>query len=200
MTKGERTRANLIETAARLFQRQGYHATGMSQIVAASGAPKGSMYFHFPRGKEELAAASATHAGATFRAAVEQALSAADPTVTSFDVVLTEIAALLASTLTESDFHAGCPLTTMALDAAADSEPIRVACDQAYRSWLSTIETALIRWGVVPADQAPAMALTVLSAIEGALVLARVRRDPTVITQVLQQLSRVPSANPSGEH
>ena len=54
-TKGERTRAMFIDVAADLLQRQGLRATGINQIIAESGAPRGSFYYHFPRGKDELA-------------------------------------------------------------------------------------------------------------------------------------------------
>lgn len=49
-------RDNILRTASRLFRKQGYHATGLNQITAESGAPRGSLYYYFPGGKEELAA------------------------------------------------------------------------------------------------------------------------------------------------
>ena len=48
-------RAKILEMAARLFQSQGYSATTMSQVLQESGAPKGSLYYYFPQGKEQLA-------------------------------------------------------------------------------------------------------------------------------------------------
>ena len=57
-TKGERTRARLTAATAALLQKQGYHATGLAEIVATAGAPRGSVYFYFPGGKEALACAA----------------------------------------------------------------------------------------------------------------------------------------------
>ena len=50
------TRERMVEAAARLLARQGYHATGVAQVLAEAGAPRGSLYFHFPAGKEQMAA------------------------------------------------------------------------------------------------------------------------------------------------
>ena len=56
MVRRTDTRQRMLDTAADLFQSQGYHATGLTQLTTAGGAPKGSLYFHFPGGKEQLAA------------------------------------------------------------------------------------------------------------------------------------------------
>lgn len=58
MTNKVDSREKILQTASRLFQLQGYHATGLNQIIKESGAPKGSLYHYFPNGKEELAVES----------------------------------------------------------------------------------------------------------------------------------------------
>lgn len=45
----------MITAARRLFREHGYTGTAMSDVIAESQAPRGSLYFHFPGGKEELA-------------------------------------------------------------------------------------------------------------------------------------------------
>ena len=62
---------SLIRTAMRLFRRQGYASTGLNQILAESGAPKGSLYHYFPGGKEELAVAAVTLAGSMVKQLLE---------------------------------------------------------------------------------------------------------------------------------
>ena len=57
MSKGDATRERMVESATRLFMAQGYAATGLKQIIEEGEAPRGSLYFHFPGGKEELAVA-----------------------------------------------------------------------------------------------------------------------------------------------
>src|SRR5271156_5491448 len=56
-----------IIAAAKLLRRHGYNGTALSDILAAADSPRGSLYFHFPNGKEEIAVAALTHAGASVR-------------------------------------------------------------------------------------------------------------------------------------
>src|SRR6187431_1329538 len=127
MSKKTDTRERVLRTAAKLFRTQGYHATGLNQVLAEGEAPKGSLYFHFPGGKEQLAVESLQLSGSEFRAHLRQIGS------------LDEALELLGQRLIESDFKDGCPIATVALDAAGESELIREACDQAYVSWEQVI-------------------------------------------------------------
>ncbi len=70
------SRARFVETTARLLRERGYSATSMGDVVAESGAPKGSLYFHFPGGKDELVAEAMGSAGADTCALMKMALSA----------------------------------------------------------------------------------------------------------------------------
>ena len=70
LSKGERTRKKLVDTTAALLRCQGYHATGLSQIVAESGAPRGSLYFYFPGGKDDLAIAAIAASSDAWRAKI----------------------------------------------------------------------------------------------------------------------------------
>lgn len=62
------TKEKFIETASRLFEVKGYNATGLNEILAESGAPKGSLYYHFPQGKEQLALEAINSAGEKIKA------------------------------------------------------------------------------------------------------------------------------------
>ncbi|NBE50247.1 TetR/AcrR family transcriptional regulator [Streptomyces boluensis] len=166
------TRERVLRTAATLFQTQGYHATGLNQVLAEGGAPKGSLYFHFPGGKEQLASEALTLAGAEMCLLIKTALDAAEKPEAAVDTVL----AHLADALTASDFTAGCPVATVALDTAGSSDTIRSACDEVYRSWTDTIAAYLVAHGA-DADRAATLAVVLLASIEGALLLARTRRD-----------------------
>jgi TetR/AcrR family transcriptional repressor of lmrAB and yxaGH operons len=90
---------------------------------------------------------------------------------------------LFAQQLVASDFRSGCPVATVALDAAGESEQIREACAAAYASWRELLVEFLARQGV-SAERAPGLATTVLAAVEGALLLARTQRDVAPLRQV----------------
>jgi TetR/AcrR family transcriptional repressor of lmrAB and yxaGH operons len=167
-----------------LFQRQGYHGTGMNQVLAESGAPKGSLYFHFPDGKEQLASESVALAEQEVGDALRRAAADAGDARAG----MAAIGDHFARSLLESDFRKGCPVATVALETAAESETIRSACDAAYDSWLRGIESALRGWGV-PAERAGPLAALVLSSLQGAVMLARVQRDVTVVHDVMRQLA-----------
>lgn len=171
MAKRGETRERLLTTAATLFQAQGYHATGLNQVVAEGRAPKGSLYFHFPGGKEQLAAESV----ALSAAKVHEWLRDASDVDEALD--------LFARQLVASDFKDGCPVATVALDVAGESEQIREACAAAYSSWRHVLVEFLVRQGI-HADRAAGLAITVLAAVEGALLLAKTQRDVAPLRQV----------------
>jgi TetR/AcrR family transcriptional repressor of lmrAB and yxaGH operons len=162
----------VLRTAATLFQTQGYHATGLNQVLAEGGAPKGSLYFHFPGGKEQLASEALTLAGGEMCQLIKETLHAAEEPEAAVETVLE----YLADALVSSDFTAGCPVATVALDAAGGSDTIRSACDHVYQSWTDVIADFLAGHGV-DADRSSALAVVLVASIEGALLLARTQRD-----------------------
>lgn len=173
-------RQNLIETAARLFEAQGYAATGLQQLLAESGAPKGSLYHYFPGGKEALAVAVVEHAAATIESALAQALAAATP-----QAGLLAALALFRHKLVEADFRAGCPIATIALEQSDASEPIRQACERAYAGWQARLAAALGGDAAAAARQAERL----LARLEGALLLARVRRSTAPLDALADDLA-----------
>jgi len=165
------SRERLIDAASVLLRRQGYQATGMAQIVETSGAPRGSLYFLFPGGKEELAIAAIRASAAEF--AEHIAAAAAAPDVRSFCATLAEH---LAADLTASDYAEGCPVSTVTLDSTPGSPALTAACGQAYDSWQRAIAGALTSYGVSQ-RRAARLAVVMLAAVEGALLLCRAKRS-----------------------
>ena len=183
-SKGDRTRQALVGTTARLLQEQGFAATGLNQIVRESGQPRGSLYFHFPGGKEELAAAAVTAGAAQVEAILQEGLAGAETP----EAVLVNTSALFADELQASQFSKGCPVSTVALEATKATPLLQRACADAYEAWLALITETFIRLGL-PSDRSPRLARLTLSSIEGALLLAKATQDITPLTDVAVDLS-----------
>ncbi len=173
----------MVATMAKLLQRHGYNGTGLSDVTRESGTPKGSLYFHFPDGKEQLATAALRESGNEFASRLHASLSNETSPAKAIELACT----VLAQELVESNFEAGCPLATVALESAAVSEPIRLACVDHFAKWQMLIDAMLQGSGVQP-ERAGELALTALSTIEGALLLSRVRKSTEPLEQVGRQL------------
>jgi TetR/AcrR family transcriptional regulator, lmrAB and yxaGH operons repressor len=172
MAKATDSKGKTLVAAARLFRQQGYHGTALLDILAAAGSPRGSLYFHFPKGKEEIGAAALTIAGE----AVRQAIAHAAETSESAEMFVIRVARGMASDLEKSGFKEGCPIATTALETAAQSEVLGAATRNAFQKWELEIKRGLFRLGM-PAGEADLTATLVLSQLEGALLLARTYRS-----------------------
>jgi TetR/AcrR family transcriptional repressor of lmrAB and yxaGH operons len=172
MAKGTDSKGKTLAAAAKLFRQQGYHGTALQDILAAGGSPRGSLYFHFPNGKEEIGGAALTLAGEATR----QAIAKAAETSENAEMFLTRLARGMASDLEKSDYKEGCPIATTALETAAQSEVLGAATRNAFQKWELEIKRALFRFGM-PAGDADLAATSVLSQLEGALLLARTYRS-----------------------
>jgi TetR/AcrR family transcriptional repressor of lmrAB and yxaGH operons len=189
------TRERLVRTTGRLLRKQGYGATGLNQVMSEAQAPKGSMYFHFPGGKEELAAAAIDDFAARVMRRLEDGLAAAD-------TVGEAVAAFFDDYIEhfeKTDFAEGCAVATVALDAAAAHEVLASATGRALRSWTDRFAAALEAEGHGPA-QAHGLATLIIATIEGTIVMGKGERstEPLVAVQaVLRQLLARPALVPA---
>ncbi|MGW4650529.1 TetR/AcrR family transcriptional regulator [Kitasatospora sp. NPDC004289] len=177
--KGEETRARLVRATRDLMEAHGYSGTGLNLVLAESGAPRGSLYFHFPSGKDQLVAQALTEAGQEIGAMIE-AVGASHPENAAATV--TTLVGLLAERMEQSDYRKGCPIATVALEVAATNEPLRRLCADTYADWQSTLAELLTEEGRDRAA-ADATAGAVLALIEGALLLARVQHSRLPLDQ-----------------
>jgi TetR/AcrR family transcriptional repressor of lmrAB and yxaGH operons len=173
----------MIETTARLLWSQGLRATGMDQIVRESKAPRGSIYFHFPEGKEQLAAEALRAAGAVMTANITEALGHRDAVT-----AVKRFVAVYAKEMKASDFHHGCPIATVALEAAATSPAIREVCAAVFGEWEGLLAQRLERDGF-ERREARRLAVVILSLLEGAMILCRTRRTTAPLRYVADYLA-----------
>lgn len=170
MPRQSDARANLIAVAATLFQRQGYHGTGLTQILEESGAPKGSFYHHFPEGKEQLAEAAVRQAGAEVAVLVQKSFSQA----ATFEEGARSMAKAIAKWFKASDYAAGCPITSVLLETAPQSEALRLACKDVFQSWADIVAAQARKHG--KDDASDALGAAIVLGLEGAWILSRATR------------------------
>ncbi|MEV6037106.1 TetR/AcrR family transcriptional regulator [Nonomuraea sp. NPDC052116] len=170
-TKGAQTSARLVESMLELIQARGYSGTGLNTVVELARAPKGSLYFHFPEGKEALGEKAVALAAERFRALVVE--SAGEPG--SPGDVVRRVIDVLAGMLTDSDFQLGCPVSVVTLEMGAQSERLREACADAFGSWIDPVAEYLVAQGRPAA--ARTLATAVVSTVEGAMIMSRARRS-----------------------
>lgn len=171
-TKGARTRTRMIEAMVRLLQDRGYSGTGVNTVVSAADAPRGSLYFHFPDGKEELGEEAVRLAAARYLELLRTAAAEAETAGAAVSAVITQVA----TELSESDFRLGCPVSVVALETGSSSDRLRAACAAAYRSWTDALAGFLTEHGM-PREQADRIAVVLISTVEGAIIISRTHRD-----------------------
>mgnify|MGYP000916123643 CR=1 FL=1 len=177
MRKGEATKAEILDATGRLLAQKGVKGTGLAEIVKASRAPKGSLYFHFPGGKDELTCAALTESSAKWRARLQSEMQPAE----SAGHAIVKACEGLARRLSRSGFSIGCPVATTTLEVAAENDAIRAVCAHHFTSWIEYLRALFVAHGM-PASRAAAFATLTLSSIEGALLLARAERSTAPLT------------------
>ncbi len=163
----------------RLFRRQGYASSGLQQILAESGAPRGSLYHYFPSGKESLAEAAVQLAGDMIGEMLLD-LAARHPEPRVF---LRAYARTMADWMEESEFQSGCPIATTLLETAPRSPAITAAGMRAIDAWIDVIAAVFAGAGMARRE-ARTRAQLVIAAMEGALIFARVRQSTRPILDV----------------
>jgi AcrR family transcriptional regulator len=166
------TKQRIVEAGAELFRQKGYNGTGVKEIVAAAKAPFGSLYHHFPGGKEQLGEQVIRWSGAEFAKLGPAVLGLAPDPVTGVE----RFFAGAAEHLEESGWEDACPIATVALEVASTSEPLRLATHEVFESWLSGLSAYFGAAGIEP-GRARELAVAMIAALEGAFVLARAARS-----------------------
>lgn len=166
------TRDLLVAAMSDCLQQYGYRSTSTTQILAMTGISRGSLYFHFPGGKEALAVAAVQASGGRISdwigaefAACPDAATAAGRMVDGFAVALGE-----------SGFTKGCPVALSAMEVGEQEPALRGAIQAVYADWQRAIRAGLIAYGM-EAEAADRLAQLALIQIEGALLLARVGKS-----------------------
>lgn len=177
-------REQIVKTTCHLLELQGYHATGLNQILAESEAPKGSLYHYFPGGKEELAEEAIARAATAVRERLAAGMAAHDDPAQA----LSGFIRTLAGYVERSNYESGGPITAVALEAASTNERLNAACQSAFSSWEDVISAKLRGAGYEP-ERAARLATLAIATIEGATILSRSRRSLAPLEAAAMELA-----------
>jgi AcrR family transcriptional regulator len=174
-------RARMVESAAMLIRERGIHGVGLREVVAHSGGPRGSLGRYFPGGKTQLMSEAIDLALVPVFDELERTLREAE----TFAEAIGEIVAPWRYLLVEHDFALGCPLAATVVDAVAANPDLRVHVSELLARYHAAVASVYVKFGDPPA-QAAEQSTVLFAALEGALILARARRD----TQPLDAVER----------
>jgi TetR/AcrR family transcriptional regulator, lmrAB and yxaGH operons repressor len=177
------TREQIIEATCELLELQGYHATGLNEIVSKSKSPKGSLYYHFPGGKEEIAVEAITYVGNVVLNRIREHLAQVDAP----DEAIRNFIRNIAYNVEMSGFRAGGPITTIALETASSNERLRDECQRIYDSWKSSFFDKLVAGGMKP-ERAQRIAAIIIAAIEGGVILCRTAQSRMPLEDVADEI------------
>lgn len=177
------TRDHIIEKTCELMEMQGYHATGLNQIIKESGSPKGSLYYHFPGGKEELATEAVSRVGEIVLKRITTNLAEIDDAAQAISAFIANIAV----NVERSGYRAGGPITTIALETASGNDALRETCRRIYAEWQDAFADKL-RAGGLDAARADSIATLIIAAIEGGVILCRTNRSPEPLNRVAAEV------------
>ena len=176
-------REQILQTTCTLLEKQGYHGTGLNEIVKESHAPKGSLYYYFPDGKEQITAEAVLQSGKDTAERIGMGLSESG----SASKAVSDFVLKVADHVELSGFAAGSPLTAVAMETATQSERINLACREAYGMLQSAFNEKLLECGFskVKADE---LATFIVAPTEGGIILSRTSHTANPLRLVAKQL------------
>lgn len=177
-------RERMVRSAAVLIRERGAHPTAIADVLAHSGAPRGSAYHYFPGGRTQLLCEAIDYANDHVTARLDRA--------TDTFALLDDMVARFRDQLLASDFRAGCPVVAVAVEAGdpekADSaDAVRERAGAAFQRWIARITARLCEDGV-PVERAEELATLITTSVEGAVLVARTTRDVKPLELVHRQL------------
>lgn len=180
------TKDRIIKTTSDLLENQGYHGTGLNEIVKVSGAPKGSIYYHFPGGKDDIVAQAVLYAGELVSERITANLAEkADPAEAIQSFLET-----IAHYVEVSGFRSGGPLTIVASETATTNDQINLTCQRAYELMIAAFDKKLLDSGY-SVKKANSLAWLITSTIEGSIILCRTFHSGDPLRKAARELAQL---------
>ena len=174
------TKDIFIDTASSLFANQGYHATGISEILKKSNAPKGSLYYYFPQGKEQLAQEALQKTAEKISTEILDVLAKASTPLEGLQQHLIYIAQKIEKDL----FQPNVSISLIALETFSSNEIIRLECERTFQQIQNIYKNSFLKMDLQE-EYADFLAMTMVMLTEGAITFSLTKKN----TQPLHQLA-----------
>ncbi|WP_196592195.1 TetR/AcrR family transcriptional regulator [Pectinatus frisingensis] len=183
MNTKNNSREKIVGTASDLFQSQGFYATGLNEIIKKSGSPKGSLYYYFPEGKEELGVAAVKFAGRSIQQKIKDGLDRYTDPILAINAVIKD----MITALKQDGKLKNTSLSLVALETYLSSEALRTACSESFSALENIYAQKLLDSGV-PKERAEQLGIVIQSLMEGAILLSVTHHDTTALGLAAKQI------------
>jgi TetR/AcrR family transcriptional regulator, lmrAB and yxaGH operons repressor len=177
------TREKILTTSSRLFQFQGYHATGLNEILKKSGAPKGSLYYYFPKGKEQLALESIKLASEIMQKKVKDVLENFSEPVEAIEHAIKSLAKII-----DEEGLLDVSISLISLETYKSSKCLREACKDVFEAMENIYSEKLIQCGF-DKNKAKELGIFIQIMVEGAITISLTKKDTSPLLLVANKIS-----------
>lgn len=176
------TRINMLISAAEVLRERGAAGVTIDEVLTRSGAPRGSVYYHFPDGRNQILREALQYGGDAITEVIDEAATKGGMFLVRHFVEFWE------QLLVESEFTAGCPVLAAAIGSVEDDEPqLTTVAGGIFRHWRDALTRAFVSDGFEERDAA-SLAVMCIASLEGAVVLCRSTRSVDPLQDVAQQV------------
>lgn len=178
------SREKILKTASKLFQTNGFNGTGLNEILKESGAPKGSLYYYFPNGKEELGLEAIKLASVSIQEKIKTALDKYSNPIDAFKFNIKSIIEAFDNPNRFQDIS----ISLLALETYSSSDVLREACKEVFISLENLYAGKLIKCGFNK-EIAEELGIVIQLMIEGAITVSLTKKDCTALVYVSNQIA-----------
>jgi TetR/AcrR family transcriptional regulator, lmrAB and yxaGH operons repressor len=175
------TRTKMLISAAEVMRERGAAGVTIDEVLTRSGAPRGSVYYHFPDGRNQILTEALRYAGDAITADIDDAAGR------GAKVLLRQFVEFWERVLADSAFNAGCPVVAAAIGSAEDDVLLAAEAGRIFAHWRTALTWAFVADGFLESD-ADSLAVMSIAALEGAVVLCRSLRSSDPLRKVYEQL------------
>ncbi|OBI91910.1 TetR family transcriptional regulator [Mycobacterium asiaticum] len=171
----------MLVSAAQVMRERGAAGVTIDAVLSHSGAPRGSVYYHFPEGRNQILTEALRYAGESITATIDDAVDR------GAKALIREFVEFWERLLSDGEFNAGCPVVAAAIGSADDELGLSAEAGLILGRWCTAMARAFVTEGF-DEETASSLAVTSISALEGAIVLCRSTRSTRPLREVGDQL------------